>query len=145
MRPDHNVKSSRRTGVPQKNSVGSVVILLILQGSKKRKCYQDDNRVVIKWTNYQSGPKRNGYQKRMHKCWVEKGMLIATEQRLQDQKNNILKKNWLTSLELKKIRRNVTELEHGNILEEVEVDERETCNIESPGRFDENWKIEKND
>ena len=92
---------------------------------------------------YQRKPKWNGYQKGMHKFWVEKGMFSVPEQRLLDQKNNILKKNWLTHLELEEIRRNVDELEQGSILEEVEVEASETCNIESPDRSNENGKIDK--
>ena len=56
--------------------------------SQKRKWCQYDNRVVME-CNYQSEPKRNGYRKRMHKCWVDEGMFPVTEQRLLDQKNNI--------------------------------------------------------
>ena len=36
----------------------------------------------------------------MHTIWNEMGMFNVTEQRLVDQKNNILKRNWLSNLEL---------------------------------------------
>jgi len=81
----------------------------------------------------------------MHKFWVEKGMFPVTEQRLLDQKNNILKKNWLTDLELEEIRRNVGELEQGNVLEGVEVEASETFNTELPGRSNENGEVDEND
>ena len=38
--------------------------------------------------------------KRMNTIWNEMGMFNVTEQRLVDQKNNILKRNWLSNLEL---------------------------------------------
>ena len=36
----------------------------------------------------------------MHVIWNEMGMFNVTEQRLIDQKNNILKRKWLSDLEL---------------------------------------------
>ena len=39
-----------------------------------------------------------------------------------DQKNIIVKKKWLSDLELEEIRRNVEDVEQGVILEEVEFD-----------------------
>ena len=71
---------------------------------------------------YQSEPKLNGYRKRMHRHWIERKMFPVTEQRLMDQKNNIVKKTWLSDLELEEIRRNVEDVEQGMILEEVQVD-----------------------
>ena len=53
------------------------------QRVQSRKWCQHDNRVVIE-CYYKSEPKRNGYRKRMHKFWVEKGMLPVTKQRLLD-------------------------------------------------------------
>ena len=50
---------------------------------QRRKWCQYDNRVVME-CYYQSEPKRNGYRKIMHKCWVDKGMFPVTEQRLLD-------------------------------------------------------------
>ena len=41
------------------------------------------------------------------------GMFIATEQWLVDQKNNILKRIWLSDLELKEIQRNIEDIRHG--------------------------------
>ena len=38
--------------------------------------------------------------KRMNTIWNEMGMFNVTEQRLVDQKNNVLKRNWLSNLEL---------------------------------------------
>ena len=58
------------------------------QRIQRRKWCQYDNRVVME-CYYKSEPKRNGYRKRMHKFWVEKGIFPVTEQRLLDQKNNI--------------------------------------------------------
>eukprot|EP00112_Aurelia_sp_Birch-Aquarium-sp1_P024271 Seg760.6 transcript_id=Seg760.6/GoldUCD/mRNA.D3Y31 product="hypothetical protein" protein_id=Seg760.6/GoldUCD/D3Y31 len=51
-----------------------------------------------------------------------KEMFPVTEQRLMDQKNNIVKKRWLSDLELEETRRSAEDNEQGVILEEVEVD-----------------------
>ena len=71
-------------------------------------------------------------------------MFPVTEQRLLDRKNNILKKNWLTDLEFEEIRRNIEELEQGNIFEEIEVDTRAASNIASSDRSNENGEIDEN-
>ena len=52
---------------------------------------------------YGSEYRGNGYRKRVHSIWNEMGMLNVTEQRLVDQKNNILKRKWLLDLELVEI------------------------------------------
>ena len=88
---------------------------------QRRKWSQEDNRTVME-CYYQSEPRRNGYRKRMHRYWMEKEMFPVTEQRLMDQKNNIVKKKWLSDLELEEIRRNVEDVEQGVIPEEVEFD-----------------------
>jgi len=72
-------------------------------------------------------------------------MFPVPEQKLLDQKNNILKSNWLTNRELEEIKRSVDELEQGSILEEVEVEAREICNIELPDVSNENVEIDDND
>ena len=46
--------------------------------------------------------RRNEYSKRMHGIWNEMGRLNATEQRLVDKKNNILKRRWLPDLDWQK-------------------------------------------
>ena len=46
---------------------------------------------------------RNGYRKRMHAIWNEMGMFNVTEQRLVDQDNNILKRKWLSYVELEEV------------------------------------------
>ena len=51
----------------------------------------------------------------MHRYWMEKEMFPVTEQRLMDQKNNVVKKKWLSDLELEEIRRNVEDVEQGVI------------------------------
>ena len=72
-------------------------------------------------------------------------MFPVPEQKLLDQKNNILKSNWLTNRELEEIKRSVDELEQGSILEEVEVEAREICNIELPDVSNENVEVDDND
>ena len=66
---------------------------------------------------------RNGYKKRMHVIWNEMGMLNVTEQRLVDQKNNILKRKWLSDLELEEVQRNIEDIENGEVELESDVDE----------------------
>ena len=53
---------------------------------------------------------RNGYRERMHAIWNEMGMFNVTQQRLVDQKNNILKRKWLPDLELEEIQRNIEDI-----------------------------------
>lgn len=45
-------------------------------------------------------PTRIGYQKRKHKIKAEKDMFLLNEQRLLDQKGLIVKRQWLSQLEL---------------------------------------------
>ena len=64
---------------------------------------------------YLSDPKTRGYRKRMHVLWNDRGMFNVTEPCLIDQKNQIVKKQWLSSLELEEIRRNVEDAADGEI------------------------------
>ena len=59
----------------------------------------------------------------MHAIWNEKGMFNVTEQRLVDQKNNILKKKWLSDLELEEIQRNIKDMRNGEVGLESDEDE----------------------
>ena len=58
---------------------------------------------------YRSEYGRNGYKKRMHAIWNEIGMFNVTEQSLVDQKNNILKRKWLSDLE--EMQRNIEDID----------------------------------
>ena len=80
----------------------------------RRKWTQYENRVVMECF-YLSDPKTRGYRKRMHVLWNDRGMFNVTEQRLIDQKNQIVKKQWLSSLELEEIQRNVEDAAYGEI------------------------------
>ena len=100
---------------------------------QRRKWSQEGNRIV------------NGYRKRMHRCWIEKEMFPVTEQRLMDQKNNIVKKKWLSDLELEEIRRNLEDVEQGVTLEEVEVDTVDDVAMGSPDRNNAGEEIEINE
>ena len=111
---------------------------------QRRKSSQEDNRIVME-CYYQSEPRRNGYRKRMHRCWREKEMFPVTEQRLMDQKNNIMKTKWLSDLELEEIRRNIEDVEQGVILEEVEFDTAEDVVMGSPDRNNAGEEIEINE
>ena len=63
----------------------------------RRKWSHEENRIVMECF-YKSDPGIIGYRKRMYKLWCDKDMFQVTEQRLLDQKNQILKKGWLTDL-----------------------------------------------
>ena len=59
----------------------------------------------------------------MYAIWNEMGMFNVTEQRLVDQKNNILKRKWLSDLELEEIQRNIKDIGHGEVELESNEDE----------------------
>ena len=50
----------------------------------------------------------------MHAIWNEIGMFNVTEQNLDDQKNNILNRKWLSDLEMEEIQRNI-DIRHGEV------------------------------
>ena len=51
------------------------------------------------------------------------GMFNVTEQRLVDQKNNILMRKWLSGLELEEIQRNIEDIGNGEVGLESDVSE----------------------
>ena len=51
----------------------------------------------------------------MHAIWNEMEMFNVTQQRLFDQKNNILKRKWISDLELEEIQRNTEDIGHGEV------------------------------
>ena len=87
----------------------------------RRKWSHVENRTVMECF-YKSDPDTLGYRKRMYKIWCDKDMFHVTEQRLLDQKNQILKKGWLTDLEIDDIKRNLQQIESP-----VEVENREAA------------------
>ena len=56
---------------------------------------------------------RLGYRKRMLELWNSKSLFFINEQQLVDQAINILKKSWLTEIELEQIEGKI-ELDNGN-------------------------------
>ena len=68
----------------------------------RRKWSQDDNRIVME-CYYRSEPGRIGYRKRMHSIWTSKAMFPVTEQRLLEQKNQIIKSNGFPVWNLKRL------------------------------------------
>ena len=80
----------------------------------QRKWSHEENRVVMECF-YKSNPKKVGYRKRMHNLWIEHGMFVITEQRPVDQKSQIIKKKWLSELELEAIRRSIYDAEYGQV------------------------------
>ena len=90
----------------------------------RRKWSQEENRVVMQcYAECGSEYARNRYRKRIHAIWNEMGMLNVTEQRLVHQKNNILKRKWLSDLELEEIQRSITDIGNGEVGLESDEDE----------------------
>ena len=74
----------------------------------RRKWSHEENRVVMECF-YQSNPKKFGYRKRIHNLWIEQGMSLITEQKLVDQKSQIIKRKWLSEVELEAIRKSIND------------------------------------
>ena len=89
-----------------------------VRSTRRRKWSQEENRVVME-CYYRSEPRVKGYRKRMHDLWIAKDLFIATEQRIVDQANQIRKRKWLSDLELEEIRRNIDDVQHGELGPEV--------------------------
>ena len=70
---------------------------------QKRKWTVPDNRIVIK-CYFCSEPSRFGYGKRMHNLWKKMNMFAVSQQRLIDQKNQIIKNQWFSKLELEELK-----------------------------------------
>ena len=64
---------------------------------------------------YGSDYGKNGYRKRIHAIWNKMGMFNVTEQTLVDQKNNILKRKWLSDLDLEELQRNIEDVGNGKM------------------------------
>ena len=88
----------------------------------RRKWSQEENRVVMQ-CYYRSEYGRNGYRKRMHVIWNEMRMFNVIEERLVDQKNNIIKRKWLSDLKLDEIQRNIEDIGNREVGLESDVDE----------------------
>ena len=54
----------------------------------------------------------------MHAIWNEMGKFNVTKQRLVDQKNDILKRKWLSDFELEEIQRNIEDIRNGECVYE---------------------------
>ena len=72
---------------------------------------------------YRSKYERNGYRKIMHVIWNEMGMFNVKQERLVDQKNNNLKRKWLSDLELEEIQRNIEDIRQCEVWSESDEDE----------------------
>ena len=73
------------------------------KGGRRRNWSQEVNRIVIE-CYYSSSPEVVGYIEKMHMIWKEYGMLDVKEQRLLDQKWQIVTKKWFSDLELNEIK-----------------------------------------
>ena len=123
MRLEPQVKVSRTAGVPLYSRMGPVVIKLLQLGSGGDGL-KNDNRIVME-CYYQSEPRKIGYRKRMHQLWLDREMFPVTEQRLLDQKSQIVRKQWLSRLELEEIASAVEDREYGDIGGDLEQGEAE--------------------
>ena len=116
----------------------------------RRKWSQEDNRIVME-CYYRSEPGRIGYRKRMHNIWTSKDMFPVTEQRLIDQKSQIIKKQWLSNLELEEIQQSIEDAVYGQIEQEIEYENRSeefgdymtSCGHEVPDGNDYFYAIEE--
>ena len=70
----------------------------------RRRWTKDENRLVMRCF-YQSNPTRRGYHKPMTAIWREIGTFEITKKRLVDQVRVVRTNEWLTEVELEKIRR----------------------------------------
>ena len=70
----------------------------------------------------------------MHALWNEMGMFNVTEHRLLDQKNNMLKRKWLSDLELEEMQRNIEDTGHGEVGLESDEDEGWFLRFDHEGR-----------
>ena len=92
------------------------------QTRKRLKWEKEVNRIVIEcWVR--SVPTKRGYRKRMKRLWDEKGVFEVSEQRLADQARAIRTNDWLTTVEIEEIKRNVEE-------EKVDSDNRERLEVD---------------
>ena len=99
--------------------------------ANRRKWSKEDN--LILWRCYlQSEPEKRGYRQRLHKTWLDNNGADVTEQRLCDQRGQIEKKGWLTSVEMEMIKReleaNVT-VTNDNAVEDAVLIEAQTIDI----------------
>ena len=73
------------------------------KGGRRRKWSPEVNRIVIECITVAT-QKYWVERERMHMIWKEKGMFNLKEQRLLDQKYQIVTKKWFSDLELNKIK-----------------------------------------
>ena len=133
MRLELQVKVSCVTDVPLVSRIGPVVIeLLLIQGQQEENGLK--KRTVAIQCYYRNEYGTNGYRKIMHVIWNEMRMFNVTEQRLIHHKNNILKRKWLSDLELDEIQRNIKEIGHGEVGLENDEDEAWFLGFDHEGR-----------
>ena len=72
---------------------------------RRRKWSQEVNRIVME-CYYSNNPEVVGYRERMHMIWKEKGMFDVKEQRLLDQKWQIVTKKVVLRFKLDEIKEN---------------------------------------
>ena len=73
----------------------------------QRTKYTRQDNIMIMECYYTSEPERRGYIKRMSQLWQNRGGNVVTDQRLADQARAIIRKKWLTEVELLEIKERV--------------------------------------
>ena len=96
------------------------------QATARMKWNKEVNKIVMRCF-YRSEPAKRGYRKRMLSIWNELGVFEITEQRLADQERAIRTNEWLSEIELEKIKRKI-ESDH------AEIDVRITGSSDDPAQ-----------
>jgi hypothetical protein len=85
---------------------------------QRKKWLPEDNKAVME-CYFKAEPNKHGYRQRMHKIWMEKfPQSTITEQRLADQRNVIIRRKFLTAVELEEIQRGITSTNPVDAMEE---------------------------
>lgn len=102
-----------------KNTFNRVLPYLIeKKNSLLRKGFEKNNhknRIELRWNviYYMSKPRFNRCRKRMHAIWIAQGMFDITKQSLMDEKDQTMKKQWLTNFELQEIQKKTEDESRG--------------------------------
>ena len=75
--------------------------------TKRRQWSHNQNKEVMYSYYMAIKDKPRGYRKRMHQLWIERQNFECTEQRLCDQKKQIIDKNLLTTVEIDEVKQEV--------------------------------------
>ena len=94
--------------------------------ANQRAKYSRQDNIKIMECYYISEPSKRGYMKRMGQLWRDRGGMNVTDQRLTDQARAIIKKGWLTNVELLQIEERMRQGEIGENSIRVEIEDEQT-------------------